>query len=478
LPVVKREVRKGRLDSYLKQMQNFRTQHFTGVEVQRDKMALPLPNAEDAFSNIYVSTKARSLPALPFLVPSVIEALANSRFAGETKVVPAEADTYCASFAKENGGTIITSDSDLLAYDLQPDGCVLLFKDIELEGNNPTTKLKMLRYETSAIARRLGLKSLQSLSFTIRQDQYLGFTQCLKQARQLEEKKASEEYHAFLSQYSLPGIHEWRYNQNVQDVLQRLDPRISEWIHQVLQDTDVEADQSFDMYLPFLMEDTTRVSAWNMGADLRMLTYSIFMPLATERHVTVQFARRGICIAATRVEHQGLSDTVQSLSAWSDILEKVLAACKGTVGWRLLGLFTVCHVFREEETGKLPPRGDLRKLLAGQTIGQEWTFLHWSAQFAAAAARVHRSLQNLPEIHDMFDSTRIIEDDELDAYIDTLYRLLGVREAAPCQQAEAAICTTKTKKKRKRDKAKHRPNARPLAPLSSSNMFQLLPSSP
>jgi hypothetical protein len=511
LPLSKIGVRKGRLDSSLKQMEGFRIQHSTGVELRANNSGLPKPDAEDAFSNIHVSAKARSLPALPFLVPSVIEALAQSRFAGKTKVVPAEADAYCASYAKDNGGTIVTSDSDLLAYDLGPNGYVLLFKDIELEGIDPTTKLKMSRYETSCIAQRLEVSTLQPLAFMIRQNHYLGFTKCLSQARQLGED-VSNEFKAFLVEYSLPNICTVGYDQDIRHILQWLDPRVSEWILQALPDGNFKAEQWYDMFLPFLIEDTTRVSAWNMGADLRLLTYSMLKPLAAQTRVTAEFARRGIRIANTPKEHFSQTDAEQSLNAVSEMLEKVLGSCKGTVVWRLLGLYILCHTLLEEGKRELPARNYLRKLLGGQTVGRDWTFLHCSAQFqaalyslrmlkqaisvvcvvssnqrgdayvaaaAAGAARVHRLLGKLPEIRDLFDSTMKIEDEELDAYIDTLYRLLGMNEASLSLQAEAAKGNTSNKKKRKKDKTKPRvPNAGPLASFSSSNMFDLLPSSP
>ena len=72
------------------------------------------------------------LPKPPFLVPAVIEALRNSQdWAPLIQVVPGEADTYCAQDVRQNGGIVLTSDSDLLVQDLGADGRVSFFWDVE-----------------------------------------------------------------------------------------------------------------------------------------------------------------------------------------------------------------------------------------------------------------------------------------------------------------------------------------------------------
>lgn len=129
LPSSKEPTRFERLNSYRKQLEKFRSLNPSLIADPGTNRRL-VPKSSFSFSS--VPEKLTGLPALPFLVPAVIEALGKSRFRDQTRVVPAEADVYCANHANLNGGTIFTSDSDLLVYDMAENTSVVLFKDIEL----------------------------------------------------------------------------------------------------------------------------------------------------------------------------------------------------------------------------------------------------------------------------------------------------------------------------------------------------------
>jgi hypothetical protein len=129
LPSSKEPTRFERLNSSRKQLENFRDFHPSLIpELGTSRRIAP----KSPFSFSSTPNKLKALPALPFLVPAVIEALDVSRFQEQTRVVPNEADVYCAKHASLNGGTIFTSDSDLLVYDMTEETSVVLFKDIEL----------------------------------------------------------------------------------------------------------------------------------------------------------------------------------------------------------------------------------------------------------------------------------------------------------------------------------------------------------
>jgi hypothetical protein len=78
----------------------------------------------------------KNTPEPPFLVPSVIESIKNSRFGDVLAVVPAEADVYCATeavaYEMSTGkpATIITNDSDLLIQASGAQTRVLLLSSI------------------------------------------------------------------------------------------------------------------------------------------------------------------------------------------------------------------------------------------------------------------------------------------------------------------------------------------------------------
>jgi hypothetical protein len=147
LPSSKEPTRFERLNSSRKQLENFRNFNPSLIsEPGKSRRVVP----KSPFSSSSVPKKLEGLPALPFLVPAVIEALNESQFQYQTRVVPAEADLYCAKHASLNGGTIFTNDSDLLVYDMTEKTSVVLFKDIELiessKGNVESRKRYVVEY--------------------------------------------------------------------------------------------------------------------------------------------------------------------------------------------------------------------------------------------------------------------------------------------------------------------------------------------
>ncbi|QDS75601.1 hypothetical protein FKW77_006405 [Venturia effusa] len=138
LPSSKEPTRFERLNSSRKQLERFRS-NTPSLIAEPGKGRKLTPRLPFSFSR--GQDKLKALPALPFLVPAAIEALNESRYRFQTRVVPAEADVYCAKYASlHGGGTIFTSDSDLLVYDMTEKSNIVLFKDIELIGNNSVHK--------------------------------------------------------------------------------------------------------------------------------------------------------------------------------------------------------------------------------------------------------------------------------------------------------------------------------------------------
>ncbi len=87
-------------------------------------------------------------PPPPFMVAAAIEHLRSHHHPPPTnhaiptsnptsipipiQLVPAEADTHCALHARRTGAAVLTSDSDLLAYDLGTDGSVVFWDSLDL----------------------------------------------------------------------------------------------------------------------------------------------------------------------------------------------------------------------------------------------------------------------------------------------------------------------------------------------------------
>lgn len=245
------------------------------------------------FSTNAIQSKLLSCPPLPFLVPTILEALCRSRrYKNITEVVPWEADLYCANYINKNGGLVLTGDSDLLIHNLGLDGRVAFFKDIKKASSN--TELSTLIYHPFAIQNKLGLDEyhgLQSLAFELRKRLTLHTSSnVIEQAKSLKAVNAfHSEYEEFINEYSVqlseisPTISEV-YLKTLRRKLQTLDPRVSEYVLQFPSfaraakgspRTLISNRDQHRVFLPFLLDSPNRTSAWEICVTVRLLAYGL-----------------------------------------------------------------------------------------------------------------------------------------------------------------------------------------------------------
>jgi hypothetical protein len=498
LPHHKRQVRVERLQLYLSQLSSFRNMYPSHVELAlHDRSVQPRPS--NIFSITPVPTKFSSLPALPFLVPAVIEALSQSSFGEITYVVPGEADTFCAQYVKTHGGTILTSDSDLLVYDLGANGGVIFFKDLE---SNDDLRLTGMKYNVTAIAHRLNLQSLLPLAYAIQKDHHRGFNNCLLEAKQIQSSE-SLEYKQFCAQYldntvTLPNTPETLFNTRL-----NLDPRVSEWLHQLTPSMDhIQQSQQHDFYLPFLIEDPNRIPAWIPGLPIRQLAYSALRPSSSDsQDVTTEHFRRGSRIAQTRIEHLPAATVSAVADTWRDVLENLDLLRMGKdygwgVAWRVVGMYQVVRYLLDE--GKAVPRKHVvDALICGDLLWMEWDFVHCSAmmQGVVYSWRILQQLlpltgtegeefqtlhgllaimDTLPGIVELFP-VEIVDMDEIGMkdISERLYDLLDM-QAEEYTVLPVARQSRKHKRKKRDGKPKAKNSASSLTRTSSTNKFSLL----
>ena len=153
------------------------------------------------------SLRFRGLLPPAFLVPAILDALRDSRYASRTRLVLEEADTSCARVAREEGGVILTSDSDVLVYDLGPHGAVAFLAHVHLIHEDPmrtraasTETLKISVLRPKDIAERLGLSNLSRFAFEISQDPHVTFNEAVRRAKRSQN---NAEFEVFMKMYDL-----------------------------------------------------------------------------------------------------------------------------------------------------------------------------------------------------------------------------------------------------------------------------------
>ena len=222
------------------------------------------------------------VPIPAFTVPAILEALRTSeQYSHLTHLVPGEADCFCADHVSREGGALLTSDSDLVLYDLGQHGSVVFFNDIEItaqEAGRPT----VLTYSQHAICERLSLEPGQqdmlSLAFEIKMDPYQKISFWAAQSKKKHSASAyPAEYADFTSEYAKGS----QSSLIIPEYLRFLDPRVSEFLLGWTKDTNVGSASAEDVskigsifYLPLLLDRWDHDSAWNPSTWIRQLAYS------------------------------------------------------------------------------------------------------------------------------------------------------------------------------------------------------------
>lgn len=357
-------------------------------------------------------TTFHGMIAPPFLVPAVIDAVSSSKYAAVSVVVPGEADIYCAKAARD-GGIILTNDSDLFVHDLGSHGAFSLIHQVELrpdgeEEDGEQIACKTVRlsiFHPKDIAEHLGLVDLQRLAYVFsRTKGKLTLPEAMiraKEHRDIGSLSFQEFLEEFATNTSITESQTFSPDSlaNYIPHAPPLDPRVSEL---VLQFTATSQDNVY-MYLPCLIDDPSRSSAWLVCTKERSFAYSIpnhlrDRPQERPRPTIAEYHRRGdriiaqqICIPSPddfRVQSTELLAKVQAFAeTFADYPEHVI--------WRVYALADVYRWYLENS--KPPPsREMMTRLMTGLSKpNSTLEDIHLSAQVQAALYTLRMTKQIL-----------------------------------------------------------------------------------
>ncbi|SPQ23661.1 daea0fe1-be1e-4288-aa7d-a1c1cdc0f56d [Thermothielavioides terrestris] len=283
LPDSKRAERIQRLIKSSRDLIKYHSAFLAGVPPSNPHHAVD--GVVDLFPNAWPGEKKAKPPPPPFLVPAVIDALRESpKFGPRVELVPGEADGFCADHVRRHGGTILTSDSDLLVHDLGEAGAVVFFADVDADPQ--TERLIAPQYQSRTLCRRLSIQAetgLQRIAFEVSRDPHLTLQQAVERAKKSGPSSAfPEEYSDFIKQYHSPEV-----SPNLKtDWVVALDPRVSEIVLRSLAGLEIatgvsepgsQVGNGLEVYLPFLLDCPSRTSAWEASKPLRQLAYALLL---------------------------------------------------------------------------------------------------------------------------------------------------------------------------------------------------------
>ncbi|RFU33624.1 hypothetical protein B7463_g2713, partial [Scytalidium lignicola] len=304
------------------------------------------------------------LPAIPFLVPAVVEALIDSEeYRRATIVVPEEADLYCAKYVSQQGGIVFTGDSDLLAHELGSDGAVSFFQDIEVHTDGASENLYSQVYRISTIINRLGLPpayGIKTFAFEMFMDPHGTFRRLLMQAISLKAVTAHKDmYDEFAFQYMPLKTDPLQTREPAYKdqwfLLRSLDPRISEYILQfdtfrkvagVSLDAGKDIEDSIHIFLPVLLDCPTRTNAWEMSISIRLSAYALInliVPEDQQKFTVVEHVKQLNKNGGREWQLPSIDEISDALTALIKFLEKVQEKLPGLSGFDYWTAVAVCQ---------------------------------------------------------------------------------------------------------------------------------------
>ncbi|KAK1531579.1 hypothetical protein CPAR01_11228 [Colletotrichum paranaense] len=283
LPTSKAEVRLERILKVSSSLKIFRSGFPNGCpakQIASTRLSLPPLFPTDA--------PKRDQPLVPppaFLVAAIVDKLESiEKYASLVRLVPGEADAYCAEDVLRNGGTILTSDSDLTVHDLKT-GSVAFFRDLHI-GTTDDDKPALLgpKFSPSEIAKRLQLPEdhgMRRFAYELSKSTRPKFAQVLENCK--GEVADPEEFRAFCAPYETLETTDWSAVPILGSLDKPyLDARLSEVVLQCVGYSGVAKPLALDsgaagcmMCLPPLLDCPARASAWDTSASVRQLAYSL-----------------------------------------------------------------------------------------------------------------------------------------------------------------------------------------------------------
>lgn len=381
------------------------------------------------------------IPNPPFHVPAILEALSlHQRYRYITHVVPGEADPYCAADVKQNGGILLTSDSDLLLYDLGSTGSVVFLKDIQLDlgATESGSFISALTWKPHELCRRLSLEpsqlSMLQLGFEVKAKPCHGPRGRAKQSRWDSFKHDdAEEFAAFVAEYDSSVDHP----AIALNSMSHLDPRVSEFVLDWAKcDTPLgisESTKALTVWLPLLVDRWDQASAWDLSTTIRQLAYS-YCQRSDSSSSTVKEYRRTLSLqsAGQPVE---LLDEGEILEATRGLLEHVdHFVINGSTVPRRLQWITTClslEIGHAAQQGKLSNALGLWRKAAtsqGRLDPGSWDTLHLAAQVLGTLYSL-RMLQQVMSTSQAGDSmSRAASSDKLERLKECLSSLPTIAE--------------------------------------------------
>ncbi|KAK4893816.1 hypothetical protein LTR27_007841 [Elasticomyces elasticus] len=361
LPAWKRQTRRERLQKFARSLDTYRKQQDKRTKSQ-------VASVEPLQSGL--------VP--PFLVQAVQEAILGSRFKDLVYSVPGEADEYCVTAAKkaclghvDKKIAIFTSDSDLAVYESGRQTHIMLLDDFY---ESQPEVIKATSFWPLAIARKIRRDNLHELAFYMAAYKDESVAKVVASRMGPGKSPPANEYRSFTEHFTAKvadSLTLLQGDEAERQSLLGLDARVAELVHQVQTKTGLGRADEFEIFMPFVIEDPSELSAWRVGSGIRQAAYTILLKHFGCSEMTIrEFKRSGAGGGSIRMGLDALydyfdQDTRRATSSDESAVES----------WRVV----IIRLMLADMDG-LPQPDDLVDLLDG-TLCTDWQMVSLSAHY-------------------------------------------------------------------------------------------------
>ncbi|KAK5131091.1 hypothetical protein LTR08_001309 [Meristemomyces frigidus] len=402
LPESKRETRIERQENHAVKLTAYRDIHRASAWSYKPKK----PAAREFIERSErVRKQARSDTAPPaFLVSAVLEALLDSEYADRTFVVPDEADRFCVAAARQAclddvvlGVAIFANDSDLFVFDSGSATRVIPLNDLATRQEGNVSILTGIEVWPASLARNFVRPDLIEVAWHLASHPKTSITECVNLMHPGEPPN-SLEWQEFFKSYQLDDqpqvLHKVRTDGAQRKLLNSLDARVSELVHQAKADNGMNTSAVFYMFLPSLLEDPDKASAWLVGGDLRGVAYEIVLMASACPNADIwEYKRRAAGIAPSMFRAWSSETLNPRFAQFSQLLQAGLELhklgndgetinCPTVEQWRYTAMqfALVAHII---QGWHLPSREEIVLVLT-ERQHTLWSVVHLSAFYQAA----------------------------------------------------------------------------------------------
>lgn len=291
----------------------------------------------------------------------------------------------------QNGDTAVTifsDDSDLLVYNYSGHSTrIITLRDLTAISGADKPSWSGVEYWPSQIAERAPnpSKDLIKPAYVMSKDLYISLDRALRDTA--EQSAEDPDFDAFAETFSIVAESaDWakiKSKTAASSDLSVRDSRVSELIWQLQSSSSGKR-----MYLPFLTDDVSRSTAWNVAADLRQLAYSTLLQSFKCETSIQEYRRSGTRVASVLVDQLSDADIASEASGLSIHISELLkwvqenTQLDETQAWSYLA---IQHVLRHylADSQALPNVDDIIQAVAGRKESK-WHVLHLNAQYQAA----------------------------------------------------------------------------------------------